>query len=250
MKKTTRDTIIGILVILIIGVLLLLLYRYTTQRDNRELTKRIAELSPRGGPPETIDGLREAIALYSAQIERNVKEGAQTGVYWKILAIRLADKKMYRDALDAIERALQYNADDPTLFYLTGEYASVVAASTLSFNSGSIEEKKQYTELAESAYLRSIQLDPSYSKPRLGIGVLYAFDLGRPGDAIPHLERFLQISPNSIEGMFVMARAYYMNENYDNAIEIYDRIISKSKNQTVKAEAQNNKNLIRDLMYE
>jgi len=245
----TKDVLFGILVVLIIGALLVGVYRYAQSKVHADLAKRIAEISPRGGPPETIEGLRAAIALYEAQIELNVKEGAQTGVYWKILAIRLADKGMHRDALDAFEHAVQFTPEDPTLFYLTGESASIVAAASLGFSGNAGTEKEHYTRLAESAYLRSIQLDSVYAKPRLGLGILYTFDQNRAEEAVPHLERYVELSPNDIRGMFVLARAYYMTESYDRAIELYDRIISRTKDPKVKAEAQNNKEIIRNLIY-
>jgi len=244
-----RDVFFGIFVILIIGGLLWGVVHYSQNKLRTDLAKRIAEISPRGGPPETIEGLRAAIALYEAQIERNVKEGAQTGTYWKILAIRLADKGMHRDALDAFERAIQFIPEDPTLFYLVGESASVVAAATLGFTGNSGTEKEHYIRLAESAYLRSIQLDSVYARPRLGLGILYTFDLNRATEAVPHLERYVELAPNDIKGMFVLARAYYMTESYDRAIELYDRIISRTKDPKVKAEAQNNKEIIRNLIY-
>jgi tetratricopeptide (TPR) repeat protein len=246
--KKIKDTIAAILVVLIIGALVFWLYNNEKSKAHRDLAKRIAELSPRGGPPDTIEGLRQAIALYENQIELNIKEGAQTGVYWKILAIRLADRKMYRDALDALERAIYYNAEDPVLYHLTGESASVVAASTLGFSAGSGSEKEHFYNLAESAYLRAIQLDPTYARPRLGLGILYTFDLGRPSQAIPHLEHYLQIVSSDISAMFVLARAYFLTEQYDYAIEFYDRIISRSKDESIRSEAQNNKEFIRELM--
>jgi len=250
MKKVKKESVIGILVVIVIVVLIAWLYVHEKNKDNRELAKRIVALSSTGGPPETIEGLREAIALYENQIKRNVQEGAQTGVYWKILAIRLADRGMHRDALDAYERALYYNTDDPTLFFLVGESASVVSASVLGFQMNSAEEKERFANLAETAYLRALQLDPSYQKPRFALGLLYTFDLGRPADAVPLLERFLQISPGSIEAMFVLARAYFMTGNYNSSMEVYDRIINRTKDQSVKNEAQNNKEIIRNLMYE
>jgi tetratricopeptide (TPR) repeat protein len=249
MMKQIKELILGILVVLIIGTAMLWIYRYEKNKVHTNLAKRIAELSPRGGPPETIDGLKAAIAAYEAQIELNVKEGAQTGVYWKILAIRLADKGMHRDALDAFERALHFTIDDPTLYYLTGESASAVAASVLGFSGSSNTEKDHFTRLAESAYLKSIDLDANYAKPRLGLGILYAFELDRPAEAVPHMERYLQMLPNDVKGMFVLARAYYMTENYDNAIDLYDRIITKTKDPNVKAEARKNKEIIRNLIY-
>jgi tetratricopeptide (TPR) repeat protein len=246
--KKFKESVAGIFVLSIFVGAVVLVFRYSKDRVHTDLAKRIAALSPSGGPPETIDGLKIAIAAYEEQIERNVKEGAQTGVYWKILATRLANKGQHRDALNAFERALYYNAEDPTLFYLTGESASIVAAGVLNFsvNSG---EKKHYQDLAESAYLRAIQLDAVYTKPLIGLGILYTFDMDRPAEAIPYLERYLQLMSSDIKGMFVLARAYYMTEKYDRAVELYDRIISRTKDPKIKAEAQNNRDIIRDLIY-
>ena len=244
MNKKIKDTVIGIAVVALIVSLVIWVYNHEKNKGHRELAKRISELSSKGGPPETIDGLKEAIAAYEAQIELNVKEGAQTGVYWKILAIRLADRGMHRDALDALDRAIYYNSEDPTLFYLTGEYASIAAASVVGFSRDSVSEKEHFTNLAESAYLRAIQLDLGYARPRLGLGILYTFDLDRPSEAIPYLERYVQLASNDIQGMFVLARAYYMTENFTGAAELYDRIIARSKDPRVRAEAQNNKEII------
>jgi len=244
-----RDVIFGIFVIVIIVGLLVVVVNYSQNKLRTDLAKRMAQLSPKGGPPETIDGLKAAIALYEKQIEQHVKDAAQLGAYWKILAVRLADKGLHRDALDAFQQAVQFNPDDPTLFYLIGESASVVAAATLGFSGNSGTEKEHYTRLAETAYLRSIQLDSAYPRPRLGLGILYTFDLNRAAEAVPHLERYVELAPNDIKGMFVLARAYYMTESYDRAVALYDRIIARTKDPKIKAEAQNNKDTIRNLMY-
>jgi tetratricopeptide (TPR) repeat protein len=247
--KKIRDVIVALLILFAVGYGVSWLYRQGRSKVHADLAKRMEELSPKGGPPTTIDGLKAAIAAYENQIELNVKEGAQTGVYWKILAIRLADRGMHRDALDALERAIYFNSEDPALFYLTGEYASIVAAATVGFSGNSTAEKEHFTRLAENSYLRSIQLDAVYDKPLLGLGILYTFDLSRPDEAIPHLERYLEITPSGIRGMFVLARAYYMTGSYDRAIDLYDRIIARTKDQKIKAEAQNNKETIRNLIY-
>lgn len=242
MNKKAREIILGIFALGIIAAAVLSLYTCEKQKGGRELAKRISALNSKGGGiPETIEGLRTAINLYEEQIERNVREGAQAGVYWKILAIRLADRGMHRDALDAIEQAVHYNSNDPTLYYLTGDYASIAAASTLEFSAASAAEKEQLIKLAESAYLRSIQLDPVYARPRIGLGILYTFDLLRPAEAIPHLERYLDLTSNNIEGMFVLARAYFMVENFKASVDMYDRIISRTKDAKIKENAMNNK---------
>ncbi|MCL2067445.1 MAG: tetratricopeptide repeat protein [Treponema sp.] len=247
--KKIKDIITGVLILSLIGTLVVWVYRGERSKVRRELSKRIAELSPRGGPPETIEGLRQAIALYEAQIELNVKEGAQTGTYWKILAIRLADRNMHQDALAAYERALYFNSEDPTIFYLTGVSAGIVAKSVIGFSSSAGNERNHYFTLSENAYRRALELDEQYNKPMYALGVLYAFELDRPAEAIPLLENYLSIFPNDVPAMFVLARSYYMTESFEPAVSLYDRIIARTKDAKVKAEAQNNKELIMRMMY-
>jgi tetratricopeptide (TPR) repeat protein len=248
--KRIRDTALGVVIFAAMVIVAVLVFRNAMDKPHRDLVKRIAELSPRGGgPPETIDGLRQAIALYEAQIELNVKEGVQTGTYWKILAVRLADKGMHRDALIALEHALYYNPSDPTLLFLTGESAAIVAANALQFSVSSNSEKEHFYRLAESAYLRALEQDAAYAKPMLGLGMLYTFDLDRPAEAIPYLERYLNMLSNNVTAMFVLARAYYMIEKYDESLALYERILNRSKDPSVRAQAQNNIEIIRDLIY-
>jgi len=247
--KQFKEVVLGIFVILVFGWVVTYIYRYESKKSNRELAKRIVELSPKGGPPETIDGLKQAIALYEDQIERNVKEGAQTGVYWKILAVRLADKGMHNDALEALERAVYYNSQDPVLYYLTGVSAANVAKSKVGFSSNMGRERDYYYVLSENSYLRAIELDATYTKAMYGLAVLYVFELNRPEEAIVYLERYLQIQKSDISAMFVLARAHFVLGNYTQAVEVYDKIISQTKDSKVKEEALNNRDIIMGLMY-
>ena len=245
-----KSVLLSIVVLSVIGSIIFFAYRSASEKTNKDLAKRMAELSPRGGPPQSIEGLRQAIALYEAQIERNVREGAQTGVYWKILATRLADSGMHRDALASLERAIYFNAEDPVLYYLTGVSAGTVAKSEVGFSSSSASEKAHYYKLSESSYLRALELDSSYTKPMMGLGVLYTFELNEPEKAIPHLENFLKIQSGDVSAMFILARAFYMSRRFRDAIELYERIITRTKNQKFREEAMNNIELIERMMYE
>ena len=247
--KRKKEIITGIVFILVIGSIIFFLY-WSLGSQNRELARRMADISPRGGPPETIEGLRRAIALYEEQIERNVREGAQTGVYWKILATRLADRSMHQDALSALERAIHFNSTDPALYNLTGVSAGAAAKSIIGFSSGAEREKERLFTLSENAYKRALELDNTYTRPMYGLGVLYVFELNRPQEAIPYLEGNLRISPSDIPAMFVLARAHYMTGANSQAIELYERIISRTKDKKIINEAMNNIDTIRGLLYE
>jgi len=248
--KRLKEIVLGIFVISLGIFLIIMLFRYDKSRTNRELLRQIAELSPRGGPPETIDGLRQAIALYEAQIERNVREGAQTGVYWKILGIRLADRGMHNDALAAFERAVYFNSDDPVIFNLTGVSAGNAAKSIVGFTTNAAKDKEHLFNLSENAYKRAIELDATYTKPMYGLAVLYVYELNKPAEAIPLLERYLTINTSDIQAMFLLASAFYLNKDNNRAIDTYDRIISRTKNQEIRNRALENIDTIRSRAYE
>jgi tetratricopeptide (TPR) repeat protein len=131
---------------------------------------------------------------------------------------------------------------------MTGISAGYIAKNYLDFFSrDNTTERQRYYALAESGYLRAIEIDSSYNRPRYGLGVLYVFELERPADAIPHLERFLEISANNIDAMFVLARAYYETNAFQRAMDLYDRIIQIAREDEKKREAWNNKQQVMEL---
>jgi tetratricopeptide (TPR) repeat protein len=249
-----RGTLPGLAALLLIAGLILGIYLAERQKSRHELARRIAELSPRGGIPATVEGLRQAIAIYEEAVEEHVRDAAQTGTYWKILAVRLADRGMHLDALDALDQAIRYNGEDPTIFYLTGVSAAIVAKNALGFplealpQAGIQAERNHYFAMAERAYLRALELDRDYAKPLYGLGILYIFELDRPAEAVPHLEKYLELMSRDLDAMFALARAYYMIDDYEKAVDLYDRIMVSTKDTVQQTEARNNRDFILDQM--
>jgi tetratricopeptide (TPR) repeat protein len=245
--KIRKEVVVGVAVLVIFAAGLTLFLNIQKSRSRNDMASYIAGISGRNGPPETIEGLRNALALYEKRIEAHVRDAAQTGVYWKILAVRLQDRGLHLEALEALERAMNYNAEDPALRYLTGISAARVAKGTPDMTGAG--QRDRYYALSESAFLTAIDLDGTYSRPRYALGVLYTFDLNRPEEAVPHLTRFLELSVNDVDGMFVLARAYYMTSRYREALELYNRILSITKDANKKREAEENKQLIMEVYY-
>jgi tetratricopeptide (TPR) repeat protein len=238
---TFRSVII--LVILAAGIIGVFVYKRFAERNS--LARQIADLSSRGAPPQGVDDLRKAIALYEKKIEAHVQDAAQTGVYWKILGSRLIDKKLYGEALEALEQAARYYPEDEAVQYLIGLSAGITAKSEYF---SEVEAASRF-RTAEQAYLRAIDIDERYAKALYGLSVLYVFELDRPAEAVPYLERFLDINKSDTDAMFVLARAYYMIENYEEAVGLYDRIIGLTKDPVKKAQADANKQQIMDRWY-
>ena len=125
-----------------------------------------------------------------------------------------------------------------------------MATSELASNAtGSSDEKYNYLKLAESAYLRAIELEPRYVRSLYGLGVLYVFELDECEKAVPYLERALNVETKNTDIMFVLARAYYVTGRYDEAVSLYDRIISTTKSDEKKKEAEANKRIVLDTSY-
>jgi tetratricopeptide (TPR) repeat protein len=268
--KPMKTPIALIAVVIIIGFAVYGISMY--QRFNRrgELAERIISISNPGGdapsyalgnansnirsgtqgvPPETIEGLRNAIGAYEKRIEKHVEDAARIGTYWKILAVRLQDRGLHGEALEALEQAVYYSPEDSSLQYSVGISAGIMAKSFhASFGTGG-RNQAEYLALAEKAFLRAIELDDRYLRPRYSLGILYVFELERPEEAIPHLEKCLEISRNDVDTMFIMARAFYMTKRYQEAVDLYDRIIILTRDEKKRADARNNRQLVLEQIY-
>jgi tetratricopeptide (TPR) repeat protein len=241
------------LVILIVVVILVCLILYgITMRDRNRYRTGFAQRIISDGPTETtesVEEIRRAIALYERRIERHVEDAARTGIYWKILALRLQDRGLHGEALQALERAIYYLPADAGVHNAVGVSAGVVAKSIYLFPGRDTSERERYFTMAEEAYLRAIEIDGRYFRPRYGLAVLYVFELDRPEEAIPHLLRCLEITRNDVDTMFVLARYNFMLENYREAVELYDRIITLTRDEQKKIDAQNNRQVVMERMY-
>jgi len=239
-----KRKIITLLAVVLAIVLAFSIYsQYQKNRARGELAKQIY-YSSGTNPPSTVEELKAAIAEYEKRIERYVNDVSQTGIYWKILASRLQDRGLHGEALEALRNAAYYLPQDASIQYNTGISAGIMAKASHAFPGRENKEKEEYYSLSEKAFLRAIELDGRYLSPKYGLGVLYVFELDRPEDAIPHLQKYLEISRNDVDTMFVLARAYYVLRDYKAAIDLYDRIITLTRDEQKRKDAQNNRQTI------
>ena len=177
--------------------------------------------------PTSIEELKDAIKKYQERVADVQLAQSQIGIWYKILGTRYLDNKMYGEALKCFEEALQYYPNNQNLYYYVGVCAGYMSHAAMDFNaSGTNEVKYNYLKLAEEAYLRAIQIEDRYVRALYGLGVLYVFELDEPGKAIPHLEKALSIDTKNLDTMFVLARAYYSNYEFDKAVAMYAQAFS------------------------
>lgn len=218
---------------------------------NTAVVRRIQSLEEGVDSPTTIEELSEAIGKYQNRIEDVLNADIRIGIWYKILATRYLDNKMYGKALENFRTAIEYYPTNQNLYYYVGVCAGYMAKSALDYElTGTNREQKRYYDLAESAYLRAIELEPRYVRALYGLSVLYVFELGRPQDAIVHLEKIMEIEKRNLDAMFIYARALYEIGEFDSSVEIYDRIIEETRDDATKARAEENKAFVLGQAYD
>jgi tetratricopeptide (TPR) repeat protein len=245
-KRGKAGVVIGAFVFLIMAGGIAFIFYYQKNKERVDQAMAISAYGPRKGVPREIEDLQRAIKVYEKQLDRHVRDAAQTGVYWKILGTRFSEKGMHIEALDAFQNAMRYNTEEAVLYYLTGVSAGRAGKFALEFDRDA-NEAAHYYQLSEEAYIRAIDLDEGYSLALYGLAVLYAFELNRPLDAIPRIERYMELRSGDIDAMFVLARCYYMSGQYQRALDQYDMIISTTKDARRQAEAEENKRVVREV---
>ena len=234
-------------VVLVIAAAISAVSQYQKNKAYGEQALRIYS-SGVSNPQSSVEELKAAIAANEKKLERYVNDASKTGNYWKVLASRLQDRDLHGEALQALQKAAYFFPEDASVQYNTGLSAGIMAKASHAFPGIVNTEREGYYSLAEKAFLRAIELDGRYLRPKYSLGVLYVFELDRPEDAIPHLLKCLDISRNDIDTMFVLARAYYMTRNYKAAVDLYDRIITLTRDEQKRKDAQNNRQLVMEQM--
>ncbi len=222
--------------------------------------KRMQQSETGVSNPSTKEELEEAIKKYDKRASDLVATQAQEGRWYQSLGIRYLDEQMYGKAYEAFQQALQFYPNNASLYYYIAICAGYIANKELDYNAEgkAVADNKRlnYLKLAESAYRTSLKVDQKYYKSMYGLGVLYVFDLAASDSsvdyaelAVPLLEQYVEVQKRDADGMFVLARAYFMEKEYDKAVAVYDQIIKLNPSAKKVADAQANKRTVLDAQY-
>jgi tetratricopeptide (TPR) repeat protein len=204
-------------------------------------------LEPGGAPTSAqVEELKRSIEANRAEVERKVQAAQDLGTQSKMLALKYIDNGMYGLALDALDTAIGVYPENPILFYYAGVAAARMAKAEVADNA----RMTVLYSRAEASYRRAISLDPGYVKALYGLAVLYAFELNRPADAVPPLERALEKEKKNLDAMFLLARVDYTLGRAEAAVELYDRIAAAAPPGPLKQQAEANRDRIRQEQYD
>lgn len=154
-----------------------------------EHNSRGIELADRGWLDEALKEFKKAIEL-----------DPNSSHAWDNLATVYAEKKQYRDALDAHMKSLQLDPENPTGHY---NLASFLAAHGLDF--------------AVAEFQHTIELEADYPDAHLNLGLAYA-DLGNMTDAVASLKTAVEQDPQDALPRHELASLQMEEGDYRQAI--------------------------------
>ena len=212
--------------------------------NERRMIQRMQEYEEGVSNPISEAELKDAIKKYLRRIDDIVIAYERIGMWYKILGSRYLDKKMYKNALETFEKAVEIYPENQNLYYNIGVCAANMAKGALDFEVRGQDVSIKYFDLAARSYKRAIELDPRYSKAIYALSVLYVFELARPEEAIPLLEGEIEGKMKPLDELFLLAQAYVATSHNEKAIAAYKKIMELSGSAKQKKQAQENIDII------
>jgi len=207
------------------------------QRDrNTELAERVYDLEQTGGSPEDpekIKEIRKEINKWEKELNDAITAGRNTGRYYRVLGLKFMDYKMYAPARDSFSRAIEITPENARLYYYRG-----VAVSRLAIARDNEEERGMELEQSEKDYQRGIALDPKFMPPYYSLAILYIYELDRPFEAEPYLQKFLEVERSDGRARLLYGQLLEQMGQPEKAMDQYTKLLSLSGYTEEKKQAE------------
>jgi tetratricopeptide (TPR) repeat protein len=197
----------------------------------------LLDREPKDRETKTEEELIEAIEYLEKEVERTVEAGTHLETYYRLVAARFRERKLYGLAAGYFRKALELSPENPILAYWC---AVCVAKQSEAMQTE--ETRRPLLDEARRYYEYAVRLEPRYTDALYGLSILLIFEYDELDQAETYLERILAIETRDFRAMFLLARVYVVYGRIDDAVALYDRIIAESENETMLANARENRN--------
>ena len=202
--------------------------------EETEATRYEGEEPPR----ERVRELQSRINEYEGEVEEVVQKLSQVAVFRKLLAEEFLDQEMYGPALEHLRAAMELQPANSVLFYLAGASSAQTAKAFVEDQT----RREEYLRQAEDYYLRALELNAGYRECLYAISVLYVFELEKPREAQPYLDRLLDIDPGNTQAQFLKARMLVELGSIEDAADLYGEIAEEAPTREQRSRAMMNRN--------
>lgn len=226
-KSENRECTASVSALLFLAVFIsiLTLSSCEVNRNRNDLANRMASVEGRAEDNSRINELKKEIRAVDKQVEDTIESVRKKGTYWKLLGLKYMDYKMWGEASKAFQESIAITPDHAILHYNSG-----LCYGQLALSVSGTGEREELFKRSESSYRRALAIDPRSTPSMYALAVLLVFEMNRPMEAVPLLEKFLEIQRGDVNGRFLLARIYLEAGRPSEALELYDEIISTAKN--------------------
>lgn len=223
----------GRLIVIAMLCLLPILSSCEKSKNRTVLAGRLAAEEGRSNDDLRITELKADIRGVEKEVEKTIEAVRDKGSYWRLLGMKYMDYRMWGEAVDAFNEAIEIYPEYPALLY-----NRALSTGQLALSANSPESRKAYIEKAENGYRRTLTVDPGYTPAMYALAALLVFELDRPREAGPLLEDYLEIERSDVNGRFLLARVYLEAGRAGDALNLYDEIteIAVDQADVIKAE--------------
>lgn len=185
---------------------------------------------------EKVKELERHVKLFSEEVAELVKKKGKLGIYYRMLGMEYMNREMYGPAFETFLKALEIYPANHIIHYYTG-----LASSRLAETKPEEQERREVLESSAHYYEKAIELKGNYVEALYALSMLYIFELDRPYDAEKHLEKILSVKSDHYRAMFLLARIRVEQNRIEEAVEIYNEIGEKAKEQEMVDRARENR---------
>ncbi|QEN03741.1 tetratricopeptide repeat protein [Thiospirochaeta perfilievii] len=173
---------------------------------------------------ERVQELTANIKKLEKDLDATLEKYQKIGNFHRALGVKMMHYKMYYKAYEHFSKAIEFYPNSEMLHYYRG-----IAASQFALSQDVESVKRDYLQRALNSHEYSIQLNPGFVKGLYALSILYIYEFDRPDDAKDLLDRLISISTREFDAMLLRALLYEKDGEYNEALDLYDSVLSQSK---------------------
>ena len=191
---------------------------------NKELAERVYELENIGSAeeePEKIREIKKEINHWEKELNDAIDAARHTGRFYRTLGLKYMDYKMFGPAAMSFSRAIEITPENGRLYYYRA-----VANGRLAVSRDDAELRAEGLASVEEDYKRAVSLDARFMPPYYSLAILYIYELERPFEAAPYLEKYLEVERSDGRALLLYGQLLEQMNRPEEAVDLYRRLLS------------------------
>ncbi|WP_300368468.1 tetratricopeptide repeat protein [Brachyspira sp.] len=206
---------------------------------NRFNLNRAYNLYEKGKNEDDDKALLEITSTYNDIINQKVYAQDRLAAVYRVLAERSLVKQQYVYSAKYFSEALKILPNSPYLRYGLGiSYVNLVESAD------TFEKKSNFMQRAENNITFAISKDPNNANYYAALASLKGLQQENYDEAFENIKKAVEISPDNVDYLFLLARIQYSRGNYKEAVAAYRKILNMPVENSIKQTVLNNINQI------